>query len=171
MIPTLAAGRCAPSASLVLGAALLDRHGVGTPAWLERVGDWSYSLYLTHLLLGTEDGTNLVQGYKRAANILRAERKKGDLPKAGSGAFTAPEAAALSDALAGATPKIDAALEAGDYPATLDALAGLSAPIDAFFEGVMVNSDDAAERARRLGLLVAVEDAFGRIADFSRLDG
>ena len=40
----------APSASLVLGAALLDRHGVGTPAWLERVGDWSYSLYLTHLL-------------------------------------------------------------------------------------------------------------------------
>ena len=122
-------------------------------------------------LLGTEDGTNLVQGYKRAANILRAERKKGDLPKAGSGAFTAPEAAALSDALAGATPKIDAALEAGDYPATLDALAGLSAPIDAFFEGVMVNSDDAAERARRLGLLVAVEDAFGRIADFSRLDG
>ena len=40
----------APSASLVLGAALLDRHGVGTPGWLERLGDWSYSLYLTHLL-------------------------------------------------------------------------------------------------------------------------
>lgn len=40
----------APSASLVLGAALLDRHGVGTPRWLERIGDWSYSLYLTHLL-------------------------------------------------------------------------------------------------------------------------
>ena len=122
-------------------------------------------------LLGTEDGTNLVQGYKRAANILRAERKKGDLPEAGAGGFTAPEAAALSEALADATPRIDAALEAGDYPAALNALASLRGPIDAFFEGVMVNSDDPAERARRLGLLADIESTFGRIADFSRLDG
>ena len=122
-------------------------------------------------LLGTDDGVNLVQGYKRAANILRAERKKGALPEASEGAFTAPEAEALSTALDAATPTIDAALANGDYPAALDALAGLRAPIDAFFEGVMVNSDDPAERARRLGLLVAVEDTFARIADFSRLDG
>ncbi len=122
-------------------------------------------------LLGTDDGENLVQGYKRAANILRAEQKKGALPDGASGDYTAPEASALNAALTAATPAIDAALTAGDYPAALDSLASLRAPIDAFFEGVMVNSDNADERARRLGLLMQIEALFARIADFSKLDG
>ena len=122
-------------------------------------------------LLGTDDGENLVQGYKRAANILRAERKKGDLPAAGEGDYTVPEAAALAAALSDAKPDIDTALSSGDYPAALDTLASLRTPIDAFFEGVMVNSDDADERARRLALLADIEATFGRIADFSKLDG
>ena len=148
-------------------------------------------------LLGTEDGENLVQGYKRAANILRAERKKAvdtslspgvsrgrstnsdegpddSGPGTGPGtviSYTAPEAADLAEALNTATPAIDTALENGDYPTALDTLAGLRAPIDTFFEGVMVNSDVADERARRLGLLIEIEATFRRIADFSRLDG
>lgn len=124
--------------------------------------------------LSNADGENLVQGYKRAANILRAERKKGELNLAAfetlSG-FTADPAAALAKALADTRPSIDAALDASDYPAALSSLADLREPIDAFFEDVVVNSDDVDERARRLALLSAVVDTFHRIADFSRLDG
>lgn len=151
--------------------------------------------------LSNPDGENLVQGYKRAANILRAEQKKnspksqntsahpgegrdpsGGSRDAGDGSqikfgmsgveeFSAPEALALAKALSDTRPAIDAALRSGDYPAALSALADLREPIDAFFEDVVVNSDDPIERARRLALLSAVVDTFHRIADFSRLDG
>lgn len=124
--------------------------------------------------LSNSDGEDLVQGYKRAANILRAEQKKGELELADfdtlSG-FTAKPADTLAKALSGTRPAINAALESGDYPAALSALADLRTPIDAFFEDVVVNSDDADERARRLALLAAVVETFHRIADFSRLDG
>lgn len=124
--------------------------------------------------LSDSDGEDLVQGYKRAANILRAEQKKGDLDLTGfdtlSG-FTADDATGLQRALAETRPAIDSALDAADYPAALTALAGLREPIDAFFENVVVNSDDADERARRLALLSAIVETFHRIADFSRLDG
>lgn len=124
--------------------------------------------------LSNADGENLVQGYKRAANILRAERKKGKLelaPFETLSGFTAKPADTLSKALSDTRPNIDAALESGDYPAALTKLADLRAPIDAFFTDVVVNSDDLDERARRLALLSAVVDTFHRIADFSRLDG
>ena len=53
----------------------------------------------------------------------------------------------------------------------MQALAGLRAPVDAFFEDVLVNSDDAAERENRLRLLSQVRDAIGRVADFSLVTG
>ncbi|WP_371398569.1 glycine--tRNA ligase subunit beta [Algimonas porphyrae] len=124
--------------------------------------------------LSDKDGEDLVQGYKRAANILRAEQKKGDLDLTDfdtlSG-FTADDATGLQRALAETRPAIDVALDAADYPAALSALADLREPIDAFFENVVVNSDDADERARRLALLSAIVETFHGIADFSRLDG
>jgi len=125
-------------------------------------------------LLDTEDGTNLVAGYKRAANILRAERKKGKLTLPAFDSlsdFTAPEATALYGALAQTIPAIDAALDKNAYPDALSALAALRGPIDAFFEGVMVNSENSDERLRRLSLLEAIVATAHRIADFSRLDG
>lgn len=124
--------------------------------------------------LSNSDGENLVQGYKRAANILRAEQKKSELKIAAfdtlSG-FMAPDAQTLAKALTDTRPSIDAALAASDYPAALSALANLRDPIDAFFETVVVNADEADERTRRLGLVSAVVETFHRIADFSRLDG
>lgn len=124
--------------------------------------------------LSNSDGEDLVQGYKRAANILKAEQKKGELELADfdtlSG-FTAKPADTLAKVLTNTRPAIDTALESGDYPAALSALADLRTPIDAFFEDVVVNSDDADERGRRLALLSAVVETFHRIADFSRLDG
>lgn len=123
--------------------------------------------------LKTDDGANLLAGYKRAVNILKAEEKKGPLP---SGEATrlpnAPvEETALLDALAATEPKVQAALEKEDFTAAMTALAALRAPVDAFFDKVLVNSEVKAERENRLKLLGNVRDAMGRVADFSLIAG
>jgi len=122
--------------------------------------------------LATEDGTNLLQGYKRAANILKAEEKKGPLPTGEPSRVAEPaEEGALFDALAALGPKLDAALAAEDFTGAMTALAALRAPVDAFFVGVLVNSDVPAERDNRLRLLQQVQSAMGRVADFSLVTG
>ncbi len=121
--------------------------------------------------LATEDGTNLLQGYKRAANILKAEEKKGPLPSGEPSRVAEPaEEGALFDALAALGPKLDAALAAEDFTGAMTALAALRAPIDAFFV-LHVNSDVPAERDNRLRLLQQVQSAMGRVADFSLVTG
>ena len=122
--------------------------------------------------LATEDGTNLLQGYKRAVNILKAEEKKGELPTGAPSRAAAPaEEGALFDALTAAAPKLDTALAAEDFTGAMTALAALRGPVDAFFDKVLVNSDVAAERDNRLRLLQQVRDAMGRVADFSLVTG
>jgi glycyl-tRNA synthetase beta chain len=123
--------------------------------------------------LDTEDGANLLAGYKRATNILKAEEKKGALPDGPAVAMSgAPaEETALLGALAKAAPAVDDALAAEDFASAMHALAALRAPVDGFFDKVLVNADDAAERANRLRLLTGVRDAMGRVADFSQISG
>ncbi len=123
--------------------------------------------------LATEDGTNLLAGYRRAANILAAEEKKGtlDLTAPTGDGDTKEETVALADALADASPQIDAALAGEDFEAALHAMSALRGPIDAFFDNVIVNADDPALRAVRLTLLVAIRDIVQRIADFSKIEG
>lgn len=121
--------------------------------------------------LSTDDGANLLAGYKRAANILKAEAKKGVLPDVEPHKGTQPQEAALFSALAKAEPLIEKALAPEDYAGAMTALAGLRAPIDAFFDDVIVNSDVAAERENRLGLLIKIRNLAGTIADFDRVEG
>ncbi len=123
--------------------------------------------------IGTDDGTNLLAGYKRAANILKAEAKKGQLPSAPDAPTYTPEPAeaALIAALGTAAPKAEAAVAAEDFEGAMAALASLRAPIDGFFEDVTVNDSDPEKRAFRLSLLVRVRDAVHRVADFSRIEG
>lgn len=123
--------------------------------------------------LTTEDGTNLLAGYKRAANILAAEEKKGTLNLAAAAADgdTQPETLALFDALDTASPAIDAALAQENFAGAMTAMAALRAPIDAFFENVVVNADDPALRSIRLQLLMDIRDTMGRVADFGRVEG
>ncbi|HEX6860119.1 MAG TPA: glycine--tRNA ligase subunit beta [Caulobacteraceae bacterium] len=123
--------------------------------------------------LKTDDGANLLAGYKRAVNILKAEEKKGALPTGEAAELSgAPaEETALLKALHATEPKVRAALEAEDFTAAMTALAGLRAPVDAFFDKVLVNSDVAEERANRLRLLGKVRDAMGAVADFSLISG
>ncbi|CAN7557352.1 glycine--tRNA ligase subunit beta [Bosea sp. LjRoot237] len=128
--------------------------------------------------LETEDGKSLLAGYKRAANILKAEEKKD-----GEGAFAGAadlqliaaagliEEKALAVALAQATPKAEAAVAAEDYEGAMTALAELRPAVDAFFDKVTVNDPDPALRANRLKLLNQLREATRAVADFSRIAG
>jgi glycyl-tRNA synthetase beta chain len=120
--------------------------------------------------VGTEDGTNLLAGYKRAANILKKEGFEGadDILLS----YT-PEPAekALVEALDRAGPKAAAAVAAEDFAGAMAALASLRAPIDAFFDTVTVNDADPAKRLSRLGLLAQFRNAVHKVADFSKIEG
>ncbi|MCB5186717.1 glycine--tRNA ligase subunit beta [Methylobacillus caricis] len=76
---------------------------------------------------------------------------------------------ALAQVLANVKPAADAAFEAGDYAKSLQTLAALRTPVDAFFDNVMVNADDPALKANRLGLLATLHQAMNQVADLSRL--
>src|SRR5208283_2969284 len=91
--------------------------------------------------LTTEDGANLLAGYKRATNILKAEEKKAPLPQGPAERLPGapPEETALINAIASAGPRLQAALSAEDFTTAMRALAGLRAPVDGFFDKVLVN--------------------------------
>ncbi|MBL8595239.1 MAG: glycine--tRNA ligase subunit beta, partial [Devosia sp.] len=125
-------------------------------------------------LLGSEDGKNLLAGYKRAANILAAEEKKDGR------SFTAPvdpallslsEEAALAEAVASVDVAVGAKVAANDYQGAITTLATLRQPVDKFFEAVLVNDPDAAVRANRLSLLTKLRDTMRQVADFSKVAG
>ncbi|KQP33433.1 glycine--tRNA ligase subunit beta [Methylobacterium sp. Leaf100] len=126
--------------------------------------------------LETDDGKNLLAGYKRAANILRIEEKKDGrpyeaVPDAALAARGELEERALSEALVAARSAASAAVEQEDFAGAMQALSTLRAPVDAFFEKVTVNSDDPALRENRLALLNALRAATREVADFSRIEG
>ncbi|WP_447931034.1 glycine--tRNA ligase subunit beta [Sphingopyxis fribergensis] len=118
--------------------------------------------------MATEDGSNLLAGYKRAANILK---QAGEV--SGTAAATPPTDAdaALLAALGAAEPAASTAVAEERFTDAMAALASLRAPIDAFFEGVMVNDPDEAVRAYRLGLLARFTGAVHGVADFSKIEG
>jgi glycyl-tRNA synthetase beta chain len=123
--------------------------------------------------LDSEDGKNLLAGYKRAVNILRAEEKKGPLP-AGEPVDmpgAPPEESALINELGHAEIELAKALDREDFAGAMQHLSNLRGPVDAFFDKVLVNSEVPAERENRLRLLVKVRDAMGRVADFSQVTG
>lgn len=125
-------------------------------------------------LLKTDDGANLLQGFKRANNILtQAEQKDGveysygPDPKLAEG----PEEAALFAALDTAEAAIAPAMASEDFAAAMRAMAALRAPIDAFFEAVQINTDNAIVRRNRLNLLHRIRETCAQVADLTRLEG
>ncbi|MGE3143445.1 MAG: glycine--tRNA ligase subunit beta [Hyphomonadaceae bacterium] len=128
--------------------------------------------------LKTEDGKNLLAGYKRAANILRAEEKKNAelstlLQKHEFDAAQLKEAAekSLYDALERARPKVKSAVESERFADAMQALADLRAPVDKFFDAVLVNAPEENLRLNRLALLARMRDALHQVADFSKVEG
>ena len=127
--------------------------------------------------LDTEDGANLLAGYRRAANILRAEEKKD-----GAGAFDGapdtallhagqPEEKVLAEVMAVAERHAREHAAKEDFEGAMRALAQLRPAVDAFFDKVTVNADDPALRANRLKLLSQLRRATRAVADFSRIGG
>jgi glycyl-tRNA synthetase beta chain len=125
-------------------------------------------------VLKTPDGENLVQGYRRAANILtQAEEKDGVEYRYGADPKYAETDAerALFKALDTAKAQIGPALEAEDFAAAMSHMAALRAPIDAFFEAVQVNADNQIVRRNRLNLLHQIVETCGQVADLGKLSG
>ena len=118
----------------------------------------------------TEDGADLLTGYRRAANILKKEDWDGEAAVALS-YEPLREEAALVAALNDEDPKALAAVESEDFAGAMAALASLRAPVDAFFDKVTVNDSDPAKREARLALLARMRDAVHRVADFSKIEG
>jgi glycyl-tRNA synthetase beta chain len=133
--------------------------------WLNRIVKYANAV---SSFLAMPEAAALAAANKRIGNILK---------KADGFVFQHPEPnkfvedaeKALATALATVKPKADAAFEAGDYTASLQALATLKAPVDDFFDNVMVNVDDPALKANRLGLLATLHQAMNRVADLSKL--
>ncbi len=124
--------------------------------------------------LKTEDGANLLAGYKRAANILKAEEKKDNktfTSEVLEGHLAEPAEKALFAALANARAAIKPVLEKEDFAAAMQHMAALRPPVDAFFDGVKVNADDKAVRENRLNLLASLRATLHQVADFSRIEG
>jgi glycyl-tRNA synthetase beta chain len=121
----------------------------------------------------TEDGRNLVAGWKRAANILGAEEKKGTTIEhiLDARKLHEPAEIALFEAMNEATNKAGHAVDAEDFEGAMRALAALRAPVDAFLDKVLVNDPDPAVRMNRLVLLNELRRATARVADFSKLSG
>ena len=121
--------------------------------------------------LGTEEGEHLLTGYKRAANILKAEEKK-DGPVTGAAtAGTLAEETELFQRLGEVSLATATAVEAEEFEQAMGSLATLRPTIDAFFDKVTVNSDDAGERQNRLRLLAQIRTTMNKVADFSKIEG
>ena len=127
--------------------------------------------------LATDDGTNLLSGFRRAANILKAEEKKDG--KSYNEAIDLhlikakgePEEKVLAEVLAVATSHAKEHVAKEDFAGAMKALAELRPAVDAFFEKILVNAEDADIRANRLRLLASFREATRAVADFSAIAG
>ncbi len=154
------------------------RHDV-IDACLAMPGDDDLTLLVTraralNTTLQTEDGANLVAGFKRANNILtQAEAKDGVEYSFGADPKFAEtdEERALFTALDAAEAAITHAMQAEDFGRAMQAMAGLRAPIDAFFTAVQINTENQIARRNRLNLLHRIRSICLSVADLTRLEG
>ncbi len=130
--------------------------------------------------LSTDDGKNLLAGYKRASNILKIEEgkeKKKDAKHAGFAnkpdvaLMNAPQEIELFKSLAIANDLIASEVSQERFEEAMRAMSRLRAPVDAFFDKVTVNADDPALRENRLKLLNDIRQAMHTVADFSKIEG
>jgi glycyl-tRNA synthetase beta chain len=122
--------------------------------------------------LKTDDGANLLTGYRRAANILKIEEKKDKREYRGvPDGLRQEEEQELQASLVRAKVETAKALHAEDFAGAMTALAALRVPVDRFFDKVTVNTDDKVLRENRLMLLSQIVETAHQVADFSKVEG
>ena len=128
--------------------------------------------------LDTEDGKNLLAGYKRATSIIRIEEKRDAREYVGRpdpSRYRQQEEWALSRAIDTAKEEAGDAVAKEDFEAAMRAMAKLRPHVDAFFDKVTVNVADGADkqqlRENRLKLLNEIREATRAVADFARIEG
>jgi len=124
--------------------------------------------------LDSDDGKNLLAGYKRATNIIRIEEKKDKRTYTGAPdtkLYSQAEEKDLAKAIDATKKDAAAAVAKEDFAAAMTAMASLRPKVDAFFDMVTVNVDDKALRENRLRLLNEIREATRAVADFSRIEG
>ncbi len=133
----------------------------------QRLGDVAKRLLAVRAFAALPEAEALAAANKRIGNILKKAEGEGAgvLPEL----LQEPAERALFDLLGPIVDQSASSFAAGDYTASLQILAALRGPVDAFFDGVMVNADDAALKANRLALLRHLHGAMNRVADLSRL--
>ena len=134
----------------------------------QRLGDIPKRLAAVRAFSALPEAAALAAANKRVGNILKKVENPVEAVVDNALLKEAAEVA-LHEALVDVVPQADAAFVTGDYTESLTALAALRAPVDAFFDGVMVNADDPALRANRLGLLAKLHAAMNQVADLSKL--
>jgi glycyl-tRNA synthetase beta chain len=134
----------------------------------QRLGDVTKRLAAVRAFAALPEAPALAAANKRVGNILKKVEGAVDA-SVNAALLQEPAEVALADALKSVVPAAESAWAAGDYAANLQALAALKSPIDAFFDGVMVNAEDPALKANRLGLLATLHAAMNRVADLSKL--
>ncbi len=134
----------------------------------QRLGDIVKRLAAVRAFAALPEAAALAAANKRVGNILKKVENPVE-PVVAAAQLVEPAEIALHAALVEVVPQADAAFDTGDYTESLQALAALRAPVDAFFDGVMVNAEDPALRANRLGLLAHLHAAMNRVADLSKL--
>ncbi|MCE1181277.1 MAG: glycine--tRNA ligase subunit beta [Rhodocyclales bacterium] len=134
----------------------------------QRLGDIPKRLAAVRAFSALPEAAALAAANKRVGNILKKVENPVEAVVDNALLKEAAEVA-LHNALVEVVPQADAAFVTGDYTESLTALAALRAPVDAFFDGVMVNADDPALRANRLGLLAKLHAAMNQVADLSKL--
>ena len=133
-----------------------------------RLGEVARRLAAVRAFAALAEAPALAAANKRVGNILK--KAEGEVrPEVSPELLQEAAESALAAALAQVAPVADQAFEQGDYTASLQALAALKGPVDTFFDQVMVNADDPALKANRLGLLATLHQAMNRVADLSRL--
>ena len=135
-----------------------------------RLGEVPRRLEAVRAFTALPEAASLAAANKRVGNILR-KAEPADLTGLALEAerLVEPAERALADALAAVAPEAERCRVAQDYTGSLRAWAVLKAPVDAFFDGVMVNAEDAALRRNRLALLQGLHRAMNQVADLSRL--
>jgi glycyl-tRNA synthetase beta chain len=133
----------------------------------QRLAEVSHRLNAVRIFASLPEAPALAAANKRIGNILK--KSEGEGAAVQESLLVEAAEKALFTAMQSTVPAADQQFHAADYTASLQTLAALRAPVDAFFDGVMVNADDAALKANRLGLLKQLHEAMNRVADLSRL--